>query len=571
MIRMKLLFVLVTCLGISTLLHGQEFQRLTVFFTNDVHGGIVPQKAEFLNPDFPPVLGGGASAASIIKRVRKAAEQFNNAVLLIDGGDIFQGTLVGTLSKGKAVVEYMNMMEYDAVVPGNHDFDLGKENLIELIKASNFPWVSCNIYDKTTGKLWEWVKPWVIIEKQGLKIGITGTATTGTERMSFPEHIKGLDFRNEILSLQKAVDELRNAGVDIVVALVHTGLPYDPREGYRKLQQSTRESVIQSGHINAMEIAHFVRGIDILLGGHLHRGYSIPWEDPVNHTVCLQNYANGGNLGWVDFLVDRKTHAIMGYELPIDQNDLLLLQEDQFWPDSVVAKYLSKQQEIYEKEFREVVGEASRNLTRSSIGEAPLNNLIADAMRIRGEADFAFMNFGGIRADIKAGPVTREQIFKVLPFGNEIVTFQCSGKFLKQIVERKIAGGGRGLVIAGGKVIFNKKLPDGQRVVYMEINNEPLKPDKMYRVATNDYLMEGNSGLTMLKDIPRSEVAFTGIKVSEALIEYFQEHSPVEGKIDGRWKRDDSAQPAPDWLQKFPPTSPGTQPSREEDGYNSSD
>ncbi len=526
---------------------SEDFRTLTVFFTNDVHGGIVPQKAEFLNPDFPPVLGGGASAAAIIKKVRQQAQAHGNPVLLIDAGDIYQGTLVGTLSKGKAVVEYMNMMQYDAVVPGNHDFDLGKENLIELIQMSRFPWVSANIYDTRTGKLWKWVKPYVILEKGGLRIGITGVTTAGTARMSFPENIKGLEFRNEITSLQMAVDSLRSQGVDLVVALVHTGLPYNPREGYLKLRQTTREQVIKSGYINAMEIAHYVKGIDILLGGHLHKGYPQPWEDPVNHTICLQNYANGGNLGWVDITIHWKTKTIA------EQNDLLLLQEDQFWPDSAVAAFLAEQEAKYEQGYREVIGQASTSLTRSSVGEAPLNNLIADVMRERSGADFAFMNFGGIRADIKAGPVTREDIFKVLPFGNEIVSFHCSGAFLKAIIERKVSGGSRGLVISGGKVVFNKNLPDGQRVVYMEVGGAPLKPDKTYRVATNDYLLEGNSGLYMLKDIPRSEVDFSGVKVGEALIDYFQKHSPVAGKVDGRWKRDNSAKPSEEWLKKFPP------------------
>ena len=530
---------------------ADRLQRLTVLFTNDIHGGIVPQKAEFLNPEFPPMLGGAASAAGIIKAFRKETLAEGGATLLIDGGDTFQGTLVGTLSKGKSVVEYFNMMQYDAVVPGNHDFDLGKDNLSEMVKMSKFPWVSANIYDAETGKPWKWVTPWVIVEKMGLKIGITGATTTGTEVMSFPGNIKGLDFRHEITSLQKAVDELRANGADLVVVLVHTGLPYDPREGYQKLKQETREAVLHDRAINAMEIAHYVKGIDILLGGHLHKGYPEPWVDPVNHTICLQNYANGGNLGVVNIYIDMPTKSIADFDFAADQNDLLLLSQDQFWPDSAVAAFIKTQQDKYEADFREVVGETRTALTRSSIGEAPMNNLITEAMIKRVKADFSFMNFGGIRADIKPGPVTREDIFKVLPFGNEIVTFKATGAFIKQIVERKLRGGGRGLAIGGGKVLFNKTMPDGQRVVYMEINGEVLSPDKTYRVAASDYLMEGNSGLSMLRNIPRSRVDFQGVLVRDAVIEYLRENSPVTVKMTGRWKGDDNAQPSPEWVKKF--------------------
>ncbi len=531
----------------------QKLQRLTVFFTNDIHGGIVPQKAEFLNPEFPPVLGGGASVAAIISGVRRQGAQEGFETLLIDAGDIFQGTLVGTLSKGMAVVEYMNMMKYDAVTPGNHDFDLGKDNLIELIKASEFSWVAANIYDESTGQPWEWVKPYVIVEKNGIKIGFTGTTTPGTERMSFPENIRGLDFRNEITSLQKAVDEMRSQGVELIVALVHTGLPYDPREGYAQLRKDTYEGVMAKSALNAMEIAHYVKGIDLLLGGHLHKGYREPWEDPVNHTICVQNYGNGGNLGWINLFLDPVDHTLADFSYPADRNTLLLLQQDEFWPDDQVLKFIKKQQAVYEKGFKDIIGETRTSLTRSSLGESPMNNLITDVLRERAGADFSFMNYGGIRADLKVGPLTREDIFRVLPFGNEIVSFEAPGRLIKEILERKVAGGRRGLAISGAKVVINKSLPDGQRVVSVEINGALLDPQRIYRLATSDYLMEGNSGLSMLREIPREEVAFHGLLLREAVIEYIREHSPLKIKLDGRWKLDDSARPSAEWLEKFPP------------------
>ena len=545
------ILLLVLLSGVLFARESEAVQRLTVFFTNDLHGGIVPQKAEFLNPEFPPLLGGGASAAGIIRQVRREAENSGAVTLLIDGGDTFQGTLVGTLSKGEAVVEYMNRMQYDATVPGNHDFDLGKDNLIERIKQSQFPWIAANIYDKETGKVWKWVKPWVIVEKQGLRIGITGTATTGTATMSFPDNIKGLEFRHEIPALQQSVNELRTEGVDLVVALVHIGLPYDTREGYEELQQQTRESVMGDHYINAMEVAHFVKGIDILLGGHLHRGYQQAWEDPVNHTICLQNYANGGNLGWVDFNIDPATKSIAGYDYAADENALLLLQQDQFWPDSTIREFVKSQQALYEADFRGVIGETRASLNRSSTGEAPLNDLLCDVLCARTGSDFSFMNFGGIRADIKSGPVTREDIFKVLPFGNEVVSFQAKGSFIKLILEQKLSGSSRGMAIGGVRVVFNRALPEGQRVVSVEIGGELLEPEKIYRIATTDYLMEGNSGLYMLRRIPREKVDFHGILLRDALIEHFQQHSPISVKTDGRWKRDDDAQATEEWKGKF--------------------
>jgi 2',3'-cyclic-nucleotide 2'-phosphodiesterase (5'-nucleotidase family) len=538
-----------------------ESFELNIFFTNDIHGGIVPVSAEFLNPEFPPMLGGGASAASIIKKAQEQIEARGDALLLIDSGDIFQGTLVGTLSKGTAMIEYMNMIGYQACVPGNHDFDLGAENLAELIRLSNFPWISCNIVDQETGQIWPPLKEYIVVEKNGVKIGITGTTTISTEKMSFPDNIRGLQFLSEIPALQSTVDQLRfDEKVDMVLALVHTGLPYDVQEGYRELQQATYEKVTSRSYVSAMEIARFVKGIDILLGGHLHRGYQEPWIDPLNHTICIQNYGNGGNLGWLKLTIENKTRSIMGYDYPADRSSLLLLQEDEFWPDSVIAAYVRSQQDIYEQGFQEVIGITQTALTRAGVSESPMYNLVTDAMRQRTNSDFGFNNFGGIRADIKAGPITQEDVFKVLPFGNQVVVFQASGRFLMQIMESKLEGKQRGLAISGGQITYNSLQSDGDKITRFMIDGKPLEAEKIYRIATTDYLMEGNSGLMMLKSIPAERVAYTGILLREAVIEYIRDNSPLKVEIDGRWNKKDDSTADPEWKKNFQESSAALTP-----------
>ena len=535
-------------------LQAQDSDEFTlhIFYSNDVHGGIVRQSAEFLNPEFPPNLGGGAAVMGIVKEAREQIKQAGDASLFIDSGDIFQGTLVGTLSKGKAIVEYMNMAGYDACVPGNHEFDLGRDNLEELIKLSDFSWISCNIIEEESGEIWSMLKPYLVKEVNGIKIGFTGATTVGTETMSFPDNIKGLHFLPEIPALRETVDQLRTQEkVDMVIAMVHTGLPYDEREGYLELQQTSYEDVMQRGYANAMEIAHFVPEIDILLGGHLHRGYREPWVDPQNHTICIQNYGNGGNLGWLKVQVDRSTRSIMGYDYPADRNSLMLLQEDEFWPDSAIAAYIQSQQDIYEEGFRDVIGSTNTTLSRQGVGESPMYNLVTDAMRLRVKADFSFTNYGGIRADIKVGSITREDIFRVLPFGNQIVEFQVNGAYLKSIIEEKIKGNRRGMAISGGMITYNNTLPDGERVTEFLISGKPLQADQLYRIATTDYLMEGNSGLSMLMEIPRESVAFTGILFRDAVIEYVQQNSPLQIQLEGRWSKKEDAQADPNWKKQF--------------------
>jgi len=283
----------------------------------------------------------------------------------------------------------------------------------------------------------------------------------------------------------------------------------------------------------------------------LHLGYQEPWVDPVNHTICLQNYGNGGNLGWLKVTIDQPTKSVVDYFYPSDQGTLMLLQEDQFWPDSVIASYIQAQQEKYEAGFREVIGTTQTELSRSGVGESPMYNLVTDAMRIQAQADFSFTNYGGVRADLKVGPITREDIFKVLPFGNQIVEFQADGKFLKKIIEDKIRGNQRGLAISGGKIVYNNTRPDGDKITEFLIDGKPLEADKMYRIATTDYLMEGNSGLSILKEIPVEKVAYTGTLLRDAVIKYIEDNSPLKIEIQGRWDKDENAKPDPAWIKQF--------------------
>ncbi|MEJ2543832.1 MAG: metallophosphoesterase [Calditrichaceae bacterium] len=263
--RFFLLFFLV---GFFTFGFAADNDNLNIYicYTNDVHGGITEQEADFLNPNFPPMLGGGASAANIIFEYRKKAKENGDIFLLLDAGDIFQGTPVGTKTAGKAVVDYMNQVGYDAVTAGNHDFDLGKEVFVNLTKQAKFPILSANLVDKSTDSTFSYIKPYVIKKESGLKIGIFGITTEATEQMSFPQNIEGLNFTSELPATQRTVDELRKQGVDLVIGLVHLGLPYDAEEGYKELMEADRQNVVKETYLNAMEMAHYVKGIDILFG-----------------------------------------------------------------------------------------------------------------------------------------------------------------------------------------------------------------------------------------------------------------------------------------------------------------
>lgn len=531
---MKNIFYILTFLILLSTQNVAQTKKIYLFYTNDIHGGIAEVEAFFLNPNFPPMLGGGASAAAIISKYRKLAADNGDIFLLFDSGDIFQGTPLGTKTEGKAIIEYMNQVGYTAAAAGNHDFDLGKEVFINLTKTANFPILAANLINTETGLTFEYIKPYMLIEQQGLKIGVFGISTESTENMSFAKNIEGLDFTSEKPAAIKAVAKLKELGADIIIGISHLGLPYNVEDGYEKLVEAVEQNEKKESYLNAMELAHYVPGIDVLFGGHIHKGYDEPWVDPVNHTICFQNYGNGGNLGMAILEIDMESKSISGYDLPTKNSGLLLLTQDEYWPDMAIRDTIKAQQALVEKGFDEVIGITEFALTRAQ-GESPMNNLICDAMVKAVNADFSFTNFGGVRSDLQIGPITPRDMFKVLPFGNSIVVIKMPGSMLRELIESKLERNRNGLAIGGGKVVYEKEREDGDKIVEFLINGDAIIPDKKYRVAMTDYLAEGNSGLSKLEEVREENVARTGIMLRDAVTQYIQKNAPLRIKNDGRW------------------------------------
>ncbi len=531
-----------------------EDLRLDIMFSNDIHGGIDRSQATFMNPDFPPQLGGGASAATLIKHVRAMGGP-KRASLLLDAGDFFQGRPVGTVTKGKAVIDYMNAIGYDAMTIGNHEYDIADTELIKTLADAEFPILSCNIIERRTGKLVPYTLPYIILERMGVRIGIIGFTTTDTEKMSFPENIKNVDFVDEKESVSKYVDIVRNQeNVDIVIVLGHAGLPYDVESTYLS-RYDAKGNPLQSERYaawgwDAQEIAREVPGIDLIVGGHIHKGFPKPWIDPYSHTMVVQGYAYGSNLGWITIKIDPETKTVSGYELPaLREGMMITLFEDQFIPDSQISEAIEAQVAIAEEGMDEVVGSSAYYLSRTNVdAQSLMGNTITDAMRNEVKADFAFLNLGGVRADIKSGPVTYRDIFQVMPFDNMLVSFKCTGEFLRRIIETRVEGSRHGLVVSGVNVVYSKKRPNFDRVTSLRIGGKPWDPNKIYTCATTDFLLQGNAGLTLLTQVPQEDIINHQINLRDAIVNYFKQHSPVKTKIDDRWKRDDNAKPTKEMM-----------------------
>jgi len=165
-----------------------------------------------------------------------------------------------------------------------------------------------------------------------------------------------------------------------------------------------------------------------------------------------------------------------------------------------------------------------------------MGNLVADAMRVSTRADIAFSNHGGVRADLPAGAITPRHVFSVMPFGNRLVVLHVTGQFLKSLVEDRVSGNSRGMLVSGAEIVIDRTKPDGARVVSFRIDGKPVENDREYTLAVTDYLAEGNSGYDRLTTIPPEKINYTGLLLRQALIDYIKTHSPVRPETDGRWK-----------------------------------
>jgi len=509
--------------------------RLDVLFTSDIHGHIDRGAATFMNPEFPPPLGGGATMATYLARVRAEAGAEGRPVMLFDCGDMFQGTPLGTNTRGTAVMEWMNRMGFTAATIGNHDFDLGRENTERLARMAQFPVLCANLYEN--GERVPWVRDHVIVEAGGIRIGIIGYITESTVNMSFERNVAGLEFRPVADQVDDDVRRVRAAGAELVFVLFHHGLPYrlSVDSEYQRMVEREKKGELRHFGNDAMELARMTRGIDAIFGGHTHQGYDRPWQDPVTHTLVFEPYGNGSSLGHVTLLVDRPTRSLVGYETHFDRGALLTTIEEDVWPDSAEAAIIGDQVKLAEAGLEVEVGRSRILLEGVSPESGLLGFVVTDAFREELGADVAVQNTGGIRRSIPAGPITERDVLEVMPFNNQMVTADVPGGLLLRLIEDKLRGRGGGIFVSGMKVRFDLSRPEGSRVVEFEVGGSPLDTTRTYKMALTDYLAEGNSGMGLLNTLPPEAFYPAGATDREVLSRYVRRVKVLAPENDGRW------------------------------------
>lgn len=495
---------------------GYEPFELTIMHTNDTHAH----------------LNDVARRVTAVNSVRAEVENS----LLLDAGDVFSGTLFFNQYNGLADVEFMNMMGYDAMVPGNHEFDKGPAVFAEFIKKANFPIVSANInYDQESvfndlffddlvnPAVDSKVYPAIVKEVDGEQVGIFGLTTEDTAFISGPG--KNIVFEDYLAKARETVKMLRAAGINKIIALTHLGHRFD------------------------LQLAEQVEGIDIVVGGHSHTELTEPvvLGTDSEPTIVLQAKEYGEYLGRVD--------VTFGTDGVLQKWNGQLLAVADFEENADAAARLKELEQPIEDLKKEVVGKTDvflngeREAIRSK--ETNLGNLITDGMLSKAKesrpATIAFQNAGGIRASIDEGDITLGEVLTVLPFANNLVTLDLTGAEIIEALEVSVStageGHGRFLQVAGLRFAYDIEKPAFERVTGVEVETEsgytPIVPGNMYTVATNAFMADGGDGYSMLKEA-KDEGRMTELYIPDydVFTEYVSElgivgsdYAEVEGRI----------------------------------------
>lgn len=441
--------------------------HITIMHTNDIHAR-VEENAE------QKIMGMGWIAGGI--RAQKAADE---DTLALDGGDTFHGLPIINLSKGANMAMLLNLSGYDAMTPGNHDFNYGEKRLLELAKMLNFPILSANTYDKAQKDYL--FRPYKSFTFNGVKVAVIGLTTPEVAFKTNPANVTEVFFANPITEAQAMMAKLRKSH-DVVIGLMHMG-------------------VDKSSEFTSERIAREVPGFDVIIDGHSHT--TLPKGLRVGRTLICQTGCYDNELGKVELVV--KGHKVRKAEASLLDKQAVEKLAGQ--PDAGVQQALAEMKESTTQELKKVVASSPRELTSAReivrTQESELGNLTADAMRVATGADVALANGGSLRADLPQGKITRGTILSIFPFGNTVQKVELKGEVIKAALEHSVeyvpAAFGGFMNVSGMTFDLDKKAPGGQRISNVKINGQPLDMQKNYTVAMNDFTAAGGDGYTMLK------------------------------------------------------------------------
>ncbi len=452
---------------------------IAVYHTSDVHGWYFSRPAAWDNANSTRPIGGFAALSSLLKKE-------TTPYILLDSGDMWQGTPEGMITRGLASAVLMNQLGYSAAVPGNHDFDYGEPALHDLAAKARFPILAANIYRRDDGKRPSYLEPFTFIEKAGKNIAVLGLAGRHTATSTRPSNVKHLEFRDEAAEAAERVAEIKQGHPDAIIVITHLGL--DEAFSLKTLDISTW--TLTAPATSTLNIARAAPGIGLLLGGHNHMAMLKGWKDPVSGTVFGES---GYGLSYV-------TRALMDFDDATGKVRSITVNVIPLWTDvtgedPVVLKTVTAYSAEVEAAMGRKIGAAAGDLKASPEWlDSSIGDWFCDLTRKETGADLAFHNTKAIRADILKGPVYLRQLYQAFPFDNTIITMRLNGAQVKRLIEDNLHDGMAYIQVSGLQVEFTPGQDRKPARVRLLRNGREIKPDEQFTVATNDYLAFGGNG-----------------------------------------------------------------------------
>ncbi|HNW45538.1 MAG TPA: bifunctional UDP-sugar hydrolase/5'-nucleotidase [Elusimicrobiales bacterium] len=496
-----------------------EAVTVSVYHTSDVHGWYSSRPAKWDAANSTRSIGGFAALSALLKTEK-------NPYILVDSGDMFQGTPEGNYTKGMASVLLMNKLGYSAAEVGNHDYDYTESNLKILISSAAFPFLGANVYYKDSGKHADYLKPYVIVERAGERIAVLGIAGRHTATSTLPANVKHLSFNDEGAETAKWMAEIKKQRPDAVVILAHIGIggPY----GGQKVEVSTLTLNDAMTAYGTVTVARNAPDAAVVLGGHNHTGLLSGYPDQGSGVLLGESYWGLTDVTKADLNFDTATGKFTGASVK-----LIPLWTDVTGEDAEVTAMIKTFKEAADVEMDKPLGESAVDLGTSKAGlDSDIGNWFTDAMRRQSGTDAAFQNTAGIRAELRKGPVKMRDIYQVMPFENTLVKLTMTGDQIKKLMEDNIRGGRTRLQLSGLTVKVSGGKDGSPEVITLEKDGREIAPGDKLTVATNNYLTTGGTGGKAFNDAEKSEDTMKPIR--DLLIKDISENPIKELPPSGR-------------------------------------
>jgi len=412
---------------------------INIYAINDFHGAI-----------FENTSNGEIGISKLGNYLINEKQKHPENTVIISAGDMFQGTAVSSLTRGRIVVDLMNKIGFDAMVVGNHEFDFGVSEIIRYVDGDeengemHFPLLAANIYHKPSGNYVDWAKPYTIIERNGIKIGILGLIGKGLTSSILGSISKDYEFTDELEMIKKYVPILRkDEGANIVIVVSHSDT-----------------SLINEEVKNLTGYEY----VDAMINGHTHQ-YYVYEETRGDYPplVVIQSGSNGKYLGQISLTVDLNykyvTDATVGF---VNKNKLNT-------PSPELEEIIASYQEYIDLE-NEYFGKSGTYVNKTMCLKYA-SNVLKNYL----DSDIGIINSGGIRKEafpINANEdITYGKIFKMIPFENKVITLELSGKYLKRLID-----------------ISELEFSDSLDLKNFKVNGKPIEDFEYYKISVIDYV-----------------------------------------------------------------------------------